>query len=171
MKSNLKTITFILSFIGLTFLPITMLIQYNRLVPIEGILSEVNKSTNRISYFKFNLSGYKCTFENKGNGLLSLLKPAIIYNEKPVYFKILKDDLPFVNTYLKFTYIGFNGKHTLIDLYYCIVKPSLLIQIFLICCTVVLFGLNFICHYRYKQIVFKRLMVASLLFSFLLMLL
>ena len=171
MKSNLKTVTLIFSFIGLTFLPITMLIQYNRLVPIEGVLSEVNKSTNRIPYFKFNLNGYKCTFENQGNGLLSLLKPAIIYNEKPVYFKILKDDLPFVNTYLKFSYIGFNGKHTLIDLYYCIIKPSLFIQIFLMCCTIALAGLNFICLYSYKQRIFKRLMVAYLLFTFLLMLL
>ena len=127
MKSNLKTSTLILSFIGLTFLPIAMLIQYNLLITIEGVLSEVNKSSHRTPYYKLNLNGYKSTFQNKGNGLLSFLKPAIVYNKKPVYFKILKDNLPFVNTYEKTTYIGFNGKDTLIDLYYCITKTSLFI--------------------------------------------
>ncbi|MFD2287079.1 hypothetical protein GJU39_10550 [Pedobacter petrophilus] len=171
MKSNLKTFTLIFSFIGLTFLPITMLIQHNRLVTIQGILSEVNKSSNRIPYYRLNLNGYKSTFQNKGNGLLSLLKPAIVYDRKPVFFKILKDDLLFVNTYEKTTYIGFNGKHTLIDLYYCITKPSLFIQIFLVICGFTLVVLNLICHYRYKQKIFARLMFAALLFSFLLMLL
>ncbi len=171
MKSNLKTFTLILSFSFLTFLPITMLIQYNRLVTVKGVLSEVNKSSNRIPYYKFNLESYKSTFQNKGNGTLSLLKPAIVYNKKPVYFKILKDNLPFINTYEKTTYIGFNGKNTLIDLYYCITKPSLFIQLFLIFCSFTLAVLNLICHYRYKQKIFTKLMFASLIFSFLLMLL
>lgn len=171
MKLTLKTFTLICTFIGLLSIPITMFIQYQRLVPIEGVLSEVNKTSNRTPYFKFNLHGYNCTFINKGNGTLSYLKPAIVYNEAPVNFKILKYDLQFVNTYGKITYIGFGGKNTLIDLYYCITKPSLFIQIFLVFCGSILVVLNMICHYRYKQKIFIRLMFASLLLSFLLMLL
>ena len=171
MKSTLKNFTLICTFIGLLFIPITMFVQYHRLVPIEGVLSEVNKTSNRIPYYKFNLHGYNCTFINKGNGTLSYLKPAIVYNEEPVYFKVLKDELPFVDTYGKITYIGFGRKNTLIDLYYCITKPSLFIQLFLVFCGLILAVLNLFCHYRYKEKIFIRLMFASLLLSFLLMLL
>lgn len=171
MIANLKSVTLIFTFIGLTFVPVTMLIQYNRLVKIEGVLSEVNKSSNRMPYYKLNVYGYKSTFQNKGNGLLSLIKPTIVYTRKPIYFKILKDNLPFVDTYAKTTYMGFNGKNTLIDLYYCITKPSLFIQIFLISYGFMLVVLNLSCHYKYKQKIFTRLLFASLLFSFLIMIL
>lgn len=142
---------------------------YNALQPIQGTVTQVEKSGNRIPVYTFHLKPYKSLFTNEGNGTLSLLKPLPNINTE-VLFYILDQDRS--KTTKKHIVPAFGLSHyKLVDCYYFTVRPllgrHLLMMIigFMNCC------LNGIAYAAGKTKISWSLFVASLLVFFLLMLL
>lgn len=111
---------------------------YSALQPIQGTVTQVEKSRNRIPVYTLHLQQYKSRFISPGNGTLSLLKPVPKVN-KEVLFYIREQDK--TKTAQSDIVAAFGLHHyTLVDCYYFAVRPSLwqhlLIMIigFMACC-------------------------------------
>jgi len=142
---------------------------YNALQPIQGTVTQIKKSSNRIPVYILHLQQYKSRFKSVGNGTLSLLKPVPKVN-KEVLFYIREQDK--AKTRQNDIVPAFGLHHyTLVDCYYFTVRPSLgqhlLIMIigFMTCC------FNAITYAASKTKGSWYVFIASLLVFFLLMLL
>ncbi|KUY30383.1 hypothetical protein [Elizabethkingia ursingii] len=168
MKFNKKYFRIILiSLTGLLLIPFKLIILSNNLIPINGIITEVHKSSTRIPYYSFKLSKDSTIFYNSGTGILSNLKNdrEILYSEKnkELSFYIDKGDLPKLNTGKEIKYIGLQKTNVLIDLYYHLVS-GLWNFIFGMLC-IIMMALNTYALYHYKNKVFEVLIIIYLFYG------
>ncbi len=142
---------------------------YSSLEPIQGTITKVEKSGNRIPVYTINLQEYNSSFSNTGNGTLSLLKKVPEENSD-VFFYIRKADIPKTTSNDTIFNFGLHG-YTLIDCYYFVVRPHLLQHIFILFCSFILCCLHAYSYARYSSTLSWRLLIASLLLLLQLMLL
>ncbi|SIT25112.1 hypothetical protein SAMN05421786_11452 [Chryseobacterium ureilyticum] len=122
----LKRIVITLSILGVLYIPLRMLITTSSLKEIQGTIKEVRPSSTRIPYYTFTLNEYPCSFYNKGNGTLSLLKDAPETQKKAVSLMIKNNDTSLLQHKTSVFYFAFNQKNKLIDVYYSIVRLGVL---------------------------------------------
>lgn len=166
MKSAKKSLKIVLiSAIALLFLPLKLIILNNNLVPINGVIKEVEKSSTRIPYYKFRLSDDSTIYYNSGRGLLSNIKTdkEILYNEKnkEISFYISKVDFSKLNKGEEIKYIGLEKRNVLIDLYYHSVSGLWNIVLGMFC--IVMMALNTYAVYTYKKKVFEVFIIIYML--------
>lgn len=102
-----------------------MVIKSYALEKIQGTVRDVHASSNRIPYYTFSLEEYPCSFYNKGNGTLSLLKTPPKQGEQSVSLMIQYEDRSLLNSNEAVFYFAFHQKEKLIDLYYSVVRPGI----------------------------------------------
>lgn len=166
MKSTKKSLKIVLiSAIALLFLPLKLIILNNNLVPINGVIKEVEKSSTRIPYYKFRLSDDSTIYYNSGRGLLSNIKTdkEILYNEKnkEISFYISKVDFSKLNKGEEIKYIGLEKRNVLIDLYYHSVSGLWNVVLGMLC--IVMMALNTYAVYTYKKKVFEVFIIIYML--------
>lgn len=166
MKFDKKSLKIVLiSVIGLLFLPIKLIILNNNLTPIQGTITEVQKSSTRVPYYKFRLSGDSTLYYNSGRGIISNIKNDrdILYNgkNKEISFYIDKKDLSNRNKGKEIQYIGLEKRNVLIDLYYHSVSGLWNFVFGMFC--IVMMALNTYAVYTYKQKLFEIFIVIYLL--------
>ncbi len=142
---------------------------YSALQPIQGTVTQVEKSGNRIPVYMLHLQEYKSRFASEGNGTLSLLKPPPRVTAQ-VRFYILKYDKS--KTAKNDIVPAFGLTHyKSVDCYYYAVRAGfgvhlvIIVSSFMICC------LNVLSYIVLKTKMNWRIFVVSLLLFFLLMLL
>lgn len=121
-----KRIVITLSILGILYIPLRMLITTSSLKEIQGTIKEVHPSSTRIPYYTFTLNEYTCSFYNKGNGTLSLLKDTPEAQKKTVSLMIKNNNTSLLQHKTSVFYFAFNQKNKLIDVYYSIVRPGVL---------------------------------------------
>lgn len=166
MKSAKKSLKIVLiSAIALLFLPLKLIILNNNLVPINGVIKEVEKSSTRIPYYKFRLSDDSTIYYNSGRGLLSNIKTdkEILYNgkNKEISFYISKVDFSKLNKGEEIKYIGLEKRNVLIDLYYHSVSGLWNVVLGMLC--IVMMALNTYAVYTYKKKVFEVFIIIYML--------
>jgi len=142
---------------------------YYSLEHIEGTITKVEKSGNRIPVYTINLLEHKSNFISTGNGTLSLLKKPPEENSV-VSFYIRKVDKSKTSRKGSVFNFGLNG-YTIIDCYYFVVRPQLLHHLFIICCSFIICCLNAVSYAHYNTKMSWRLLIASIIVFLQLMLL
>ncbi|SKB39791.1 hypothetical protein SAMN05660841_00278 [Sphingobacterium nematocida] len=166
MKSTKKSLKIVLiSAIALLFLPLKLIILNNNLVPINGVIKEVEKSSTRIPYYKFRLSDDSTIYYNSGRGLLSNIKTdkEVLYNgkNKEISFYISKVDFSKLNKGEEIKYIGLEKRNVLIDLYYHSISGLWNVVLGMLC--IVMMALNTYAVYTYKKKVFEVFIIIYML--------
>lgn len=166
MKSTKKSLKIVLiSAIALLFLPLKLIILNNNLVPINGVIKEVENSSTRIPYYKFRLFDDSTIYYNSGRGLLSNIKTdkEILYNgkNKEISFYISKVDFSKLNKGEEIKYIGLEKRNVLIDLYYHSVSGLWNVVLGMLC--IVMMALNTYAVYTYKKKVFEVFIIIYML--------
>lgn len=166
MKSAKKSLKIVLiSAIALLFLPLKLIILNNNLVPINGVIKEVENSSTRIPYYKFRLSDDSTIYYNSGRGLLSNIKTdkEILYNgkNKEISFYISKVDFSKLNKGEEIKYIGLEKRNVLIDLYYHSISGLWNVVLGMLC--IVMMALNTYAVYTYKKKVFEVFIIIYML--------
>lgn len=165
-----KRIVITLSILGILYIPLRMLITISSLKEIQGTIKEVYSSSTRIPYYTFTLNEYTCSFYNKGNGTLSLLKNAPEAQKKTVSLMIKTDDTSLLQHKTSVFYFAFNQKNKLIDVYYSIVRPEVLTHFITLFFYFLILLFNIIGAYLApKQDIFANFIKLYLLMIFLLM--
>lgn len=166
MKSTKKSLKIVLiSAIALLFLPLKLIILNNNLVPINGVIKEVENSSTRIPYYKFRLFDDSTIYYNSGRGLLSNIKTdkEILYNgkNKEISFYISKVDFSKLNKGEEIKYIGLEKRNVLIDLYYHSISGLWNVVLGMLC--IVMMALNTYAVYTYKKKVFEVFIIIYML--------
>ncbi|MGU3376103.1 hypothetical protein [Chryseobacterium sp. M5A1_1a] len=165
-----KRFVIILSLLGIVYIPLRMLITVYSLEEVRGTIKELHKSSTRIPYYTFILKEYSCTFYNKGNGALSLLKDPPESGKKPTSLMIKSTDRSLLSGNQPVFYFAFNKKNKLIDVYYSIVRSGLFSHFMILSFYFFILVFNVMGAYRYpKQELFVNFIKLYLLLVFLLM--
>ncbi|UCA61647.1 hypothetical protein KB553_08945 [Chryseobacterium rhizoplanae] len=165
-----KRLIIIISILGILYIPLRMVIKSYALEEIQGTVKDVHASSNRIPYYTFSLEEYPCSFYNKGNGTLSLLKTPPKQGEQSVSLMIQSEDRSLLNSNEAVFYFAFHQKEKLIDLYYSVVRPGIFTHFTFLFFYFLVLLLNVLGAYRYpKQNVFTHFIKGYLLLIFLLM--
>lgn len=165
-----KRLTTIISILGILYIPLRMVIKSYALEKIQGTVRDVHASSNRIPYHTFSLEEYPCSFYNKGNGTLSLLKTPPKQGEQSVSLMIQSEDRSLLNSNEAVFYFAFHQKEKLIDLYYSVVRPGIFTHFTFLFFYFLVLLLNVLGAYLYpKQNVFTHFIKGYLLLIFLLM--
>lgn len=165
-----KRFVIIFSILGILYIPFRMVIKSYALEKIQGTVKQVRASSNRIPYYTFSLEEYPCSFYNKGNGTLSLLKTPPKPGEQSASLMIQSSDRSLLNSNESIFYFAFHPKDKLIDLYYSIVRPGIFTHFTFLFLYFLILLLNVLGAYRYpKQDIFTHLIKGYLLLIFLLM--
>lgn len=165
-----KRLITIISILGILYIPLRMVIKSYALEKIQGTVKDVHASSNRIPYYTFSLEEYPCSFYNKGNGTLSLLKTPPKQGEQSVSLMIQSEDRSLLNSNEAVFYSAFHQKEKLIDLYYSVVRPGIFTHFTFLFFYFLVLLLNVLGAYLYpKQNVFTHFIKGYLLLIFLLM--
>lgn len=165
-----KRLITIISILGILYIPLRMVIKSYALEKIQGTVKDVHASSNRIPYYTFSLEEYPCSFYNKGNGTLSLLKTPPKQGEQSVSLMIQSEDRSLLNSNEAVFYFAFHQKEKLIDLYYSVVRPGIFTHFTFLFFYFLVLLLNVLGAYLYsKQNVFTHFIKGYLLLIFLLM--
>ncbi|WP_419494127.1 hypothetical protein [Chryseobacterium bernardetii] len=165
-----KRLITIISILGILYIPLRMVIKSYALEKIQGTVRDVHASSNRIPYYTFSLEEYPCSFYNKGNGTLSLLKTPPKQGEQSVCLMIQSEDRSLLNSNEAVFYFTFHQKEKLIDLYYSVVRPGIFTHFTFLFFYFLVLLLNVLGAYLYpKQNVFTHFIKGYLLLIFLLM--
>lgn len=165
-----KRFVIIFSILGVLYIPFRMVMKLYSLEKIQGTVKEVRSSSNRIPYYTFTLQEYSCSFYNKGNGTLSLLKSPPKPGEQTSSLMIQSADKSLLKSNETIFYFAFHEKDKLIDLYYSIVRPGIFTHFISIFFSFFLLFLNALGAYLYpRQDVFTHFIKGYLLLVFLLM--
>ncbi|GEM_PF-1514911 len=142
---------------------------YNTLQPIQGTVTQVEKSRNRIPVYILHLQQYKSRFKSVGNGTLSLLKPAPDVHTEVLFYIREQDKTKIWHNDI----VPAFGLHhyTLVDCYYFTVRPSLGQQVLIMIISFIICCFNALAYAAFKTKLTWRIFGASLLIFFLLMLL
>lgn len=160
----------ILSIVGILYIPVRMIITASSLKEIQGTIKEVHPSSTRIPYYTFTLKEYPCSFYNKGNGTLSLLKTAPKAGENAISLMIKTDDISLIQHKTSVFYFAINQKNKLIDVYYSIIKPGVLIHFITLSFYFLILIFNTLAAYLYpEKNIFPGFIKLYLLIIFLLM--
>ncbi|RYD99587.1 MAG: hypothetical protein EOP54_03685 [Sphingobacteriales bacterium] len=168
-KRKLLYFSLVATFLFWLYIVFKMINVYNSLQAVQGTITKIEKSGNRIPVYTLHLQQYKSSFISKGNGTLSLLKPVSEANTEALFY-IREQD---ATKTAKIDVVPAFGvvHYKFIDCYYFVVRPALwhhlliIFSSFMICC------INALAYAACKTKITWRIFIASILVFLLLMLL
>lgn len=174
MNFNKKmTIIIIISIIGILYIPLRLVSLKNNLIPIQGSLIEVTKSSTRIPFYRFRLSDYPNIFYNSGTGFLSNLKSdkEILYKSvnKEITFFINRKDFSKLGKGDDVKYVGLQKKNVFIDLFYY--DYSSFGKVFFSMFCILMMCLNLYGRYAFKTKIFEIFILFYLFYVILILIL
>lgn len=163
----------VISVIGILYVPVRLLILKNNLNPIQGTVKNVEKSSDRFSYYQFHIDQYPNTFYNSGTGLLSFFKDdekILKFNiDREIRFYINSEDIEKLKKGEKVIYMGLQGKNIIIDIFYYHFSKLSKMPFFLFC--ILMMCLNFYGIFILKSKIFEILLTVYLFLGMLILIL
>jgi len=163
----------IISVIGILYVPASLMILKNNLNLIQGTVKNVEKSSDRFSYYQFHIDQYPNTFYNSGTGLLSFFKDdekILKFNiNREIRFYINSKDIEKLKKGEKIFFIGLEGENIIIDIFYYHFSKFSKIPFFLFC--ILMMCLNFYGVFILKSKTFEILLTIYLFLGMLILIL